>query len=133
MITEVKVNPNLIAPSQDFLKPDTIRYIFDCLDRNDLECLPPPPIVREDGVDNLVAIDGHNLIAVMLYMGQDVDVYVANSPNDMISEKSEADKARSDALRNKFHEAVVRRHQIETEGINSFADLIAKYKELFPK
>ncbi len=60
MLVEAKT----IIPSQDFLKPATVRFIFDCIKSGDLDKLPPEPIVRKDENGNLVAIDGHNILAV---------------------------------------------------------------------
>jgi len=61
----INVKASQIKPSQDFIKEETIGYILECIIKNELNKLPPTPIVRlnPDG-SGYIAIDGHNLIAV---------------------------------------------------------------------
>ncbi len=73
----MKVSPKTILPSQNFLKPKTVAFIFDCLRDGNFDDLPPTPIVRKDDNGNLIAIDGHNLIAVRLYRHEDIEVHLA--------------------------------------------------------
>ncbi|HSW99843.1 MAG TPA: hypothetical protein VLH38_02285 [Patescibacteria group bacterium] len=68
----MQIAPEKILPSQDFLKEKTVRYIFDCLANGQVDRLPPAPLVRKDEHGNLVAIDGHNLIAVRLFRKEPV-------------------------------------------------------------
>lgn len=127
----MKVSPNSIRPSQDFLKPNTVLYIFECLSKEELSKLPPTPIVRKNAQDQLIAIDGHNLIAVLNSLGKDVEVHIAQSDDDGIPERNEADKQRNLDLKNKFESVLEEQKRIEQEGITSFNDLNAKYAELF--
>lgn len=127
----MKVNPNSILPSQNFLKEGTVRFIAECIRENKLDMLPPAPIVRNDEQGRLVAIDGHNLIAVKSCLGQDIEVHVATSASDGVAETSEANKIRNQELANKFDVTLSEQQRVASEGIASFADLIAKYDELF--
>jgi hypothetical protein len=77
----VLISPEKIALSQDFLKERTVKF-FSCLRDGNTEDLPPTPLVRKDDEGNLLAIDGHNLIAARQFRGEDVEVIVAESPID---------------------------------------------------
>lgn len=127
----MRVNPSQIVPSQDFLKPDTVRFIFKCIEDREFDKLPPSPIVREDAQGRLVAIDGHNLIAVKDFLGQELEVHVAQFADDGISEIAEADKVRNQELKHKFDSILEEREMVKKAGINTFSDLIAKYPETF--
>ena len=98
----MKVPPADILPSQDFLKPKTIEFIFSCIKNGTLDKLPPAPIVRKDSEGNMVAIDGHNLIAVKLYRNEDIDIHLAKSANDGLPETSEANTERNQILKDKY-------------------------------
>lgn len=125
------VSPKQIAPSQDFLKERTIRFIFDCLRDGNSQDLPPTPLVRKDKAGNLVAIDGHNLIAVRLFRGEDVEVIVATSATKGLPPTTEANIARNQELADKFNSVLDERQKVAASGIVTFADLIARYPSLF--
>ena len=125
------VNPRDILPSQDFLKPSTITYIFSCIENNELDKLPPAPIVRKDDEGNLIAIDGHNLIAVMHALGQDIEVHIANSKNDGLVVKDVKYEDRNEDLLEKYDHVIGLREETLLNGINTFRDLLDKHRELF--
>jgi hypothetical protein len=124
------IDPRQIAPSQNFLKEDTVRFILECLRNGDEASLPPEPILRQDTEGRPVAIDGHNLLAVRAFMNQRQDVHIAISPEDGLSD-DEGGAARNEDLRNKFESSLVDRDKVVAEGIVSFDDLIQKYPNLF--
>lgn len=125
------VSPNSIHPSQDFLKENTIRFILQCFEENTLDELPPTPIVRKDSNGELVAIDGHNLLAVKAYRGEDVEVIVAYSTAPIFPETSEANSTRNLELKEKYERVLEEADRIQADGIKNFDNLIAKYPELF--
>ena len=127
MLVEAKT----IIPSQDFLKPATVRFIFDCIKSGDLDKLPPEPIVRKDENGNLIAIDGHNILAVRSFNDEAIEVHVATSANDGLPEVSDANIARNDDLRMKFDDVLKERVVLHDAGVDSFEDLIEKYHDLF--
>ncbi len=129
--SSMRVSPELIAPSQDFLKPSTIAFIFDCIERDELDRLPPDPIVRQDTDGALIAIDGHNLIAVKLYRQEEIEVHLASSATDGLPVHTQADTQRNNDLREKFEIVLDERNRVSGEGIASFRDLIKRYPELF--
>lgn len=125
------VSPNQIAPSQDFLKENTIRFIFSCLNDGKNDELPPSPLVRKDETGVFVAIDGHNLIAVRLFRGEDVEVVEATSSTDGLPPTSQANATRNQELAEKFDLVLEEQKRVAASGILSFADLIARYRSLF--
>jgi hypothetical protein len=125
------ISPEHIAPSQDFLKEGTVRFIFACLRDGNTDELPPTPLVRKDEQGQLVAIDGHNLIAVRLFRGEDVDVVVAESSTSGLPANSEANITRNQELADKYDTVLGERRKVAAEGITTFADLIEKYRPLF--
>ena len=125
------ISPEKIAPSQDFLKERTVKFIFSCLRDGNTEDLPPTPLVRKDDEGNLVAIDGHNLIAARQYRGEDIDVIVAESATDGLPPTSEANITRNEELAAKYDSVLDERRKVAAEGIVTFADLIARYQPLF--
>lgn len=127
----MKLDPKNIAPSQDFLKPNTVRFILDCFTINKLSELPPAPIVRQDEEQNYVAIDGHNLLAVCAYLGESSEVHLAKSADDGLPETTNANKIRNQELRLKYELSMAERDRVRAEGVTSFRDLIAKYPDLF--
>ncbi len=127
----MKVLAATVHPSQDFLKEDTIKHIFRCLRDGRLDKLPPTPIVRLDNKGNLIAIDGHNLIAVRAFLGELVEVFVATSSKDGLPETSSANIERNRELRHRYKAALLDNNRINKEGITSFADLLTKYQMLF--
>lgn len=125
------VSPNQILPSQDFLKPDTLKYILACMESGELEKLPPAPIVRKDESGNLIAIDGHNLIAVKQSLGKEVEVHLATSAEDGLPAVSESNIARNRDLKDKFESVIIDNKRLQESGITTFDDLIAQYADLF--
>ena len=125
------ISPEKIAPSQDFLKERTVRFIFSCLRDGKTEELPPTPLVRKDDEGNLVAIDGHNLIAARQFRGEDIEVIVAESPTDGLPPTTEANITRNEELAAKYDFVLEERQKVVAEGIVTFIDLIARYKPLF--
>ena len=127
----MQVSANKILPSQNFLKEGTVRHIFECIRSGQLEKLPPTPLVRRDDSGDLVAIDGHNLIAVRLFRGEPVEVFVTNSPTDGLPPTTAANIERNKELAEKFRTVLDERQRVAAEGILTFADLIAKYQDWF--
>jgi len=127
----VLVNPELVQPSQDFLKPQTVGFIFDCLKNGHEDLLPPTPIVRSDNKGDLVAIDGHNLLAVYAFLRQELNVHVAASPEDGLPETTDQNKQRNNDLRAKYDICLAERSSVQKEGIMSFQDLIRSNNKLF--
>lgn len=127
------VSPEQIAPSQNFLKEQTVKFILTCLRDGNTGDLPPPPLVREDQAGMLVAIDGHNLIAVRSFRGEKVEVVAAASATDGLPPTTEANITRNRELANKYEFVLVERQKVAAEGIVTFADLITRYRHLFAK
>lgn len=127
----MRVSPENILPSQNFLKERTVRFIIDCLLTGKVDDLPPTPLVRKDDEGRLVAIDGHNLIAVRRHRNEDIEVIVAESAQDGLPATSEGNITRNQELADKFDTALEEQRKVAAEGIASFDDLIAKYPELF--
>ena len=125
------ISPKKIAPSQDFLKERTVKFIFSCIREGNTEELPPTPLVRKDDEGNLVAIDGHNLIAARQFRGEDIEVIVAESSTDGLPPTTEANIARNEELAAKYDSVLGERQKVAAEGIVTFADLVARYKPLF--
>jgi hypothetical protein len=127
----VKLRTDQIAPSQDFLKPGTVKFIFECIGSGNLESLPPTPIIRQDANGAYVAIDGHNLIAVRAFRHEDIEVYVATNADDGLPPESPRNEIRNTDLRTKFETVLSERDKIAAEGVRSFHDLIQRNEELF--
>lgn len=127
----MRVSPEQILPSQDFLKPHTIGFILECIQNGELDRLPPDPIVREDDDGNLIAIDGHNLIAVKLYRHEDIDVYLAKSADDGLPATTSANVQRNVDIRDKFNTVIDERAIVKAKGIKTFQDLLERYSSLF--
>src|SRR5665213_2631075 len=100
----VTLTANRIHPSQDYLNEKTIEYILSCFRDDDLDSLPPPPIVRKaDKKDEYIAIDGHNLIAVCDFLGIACLVYIAENRDDGLPENHDPKiKQRNIDLHDKF-------------------------------
>lgn len=127
----IEVNPRRVVPSQDFLKEKTVRFILQCIKNGDEQKLPPTPILRKDDQGQLVAIDGHNLLAVMAYLDRKVEVHVALNNEDGLPPIKEANISRNQDLRSKFESCLNGRDKAKSHGVNSFKDLIIKYQQLF--
>lgn len=126
----MKVSPENILPSQNFLKPQTIKYILECIKNGDLDKLPPIPIVRNDTEGKMIAIDGHNLIAVKIFRNEAIDVHIAKSADDGLLPSSDANIQRNVDLKEKFAAVLECRTNLKAEGINSFDDLIVRYNNI---
>jgi len=125
------ISPEQIAPSQDFLKERTVKFILECLRTGKTDELPPTPLVREDEEGDLVAIDGHNLIAVRAFRGEDVDVRVVAASTDGLPSITQANITRNEELAEKYDLVLEQRREVAAKGIVSFAGLIALYPLLF--
>lgn len=125
------VDPNGIYPSQSFLKTKTFKYIFECLRTGQRDKLPPPPIVRDDGQGHYVAIDGHNLLAVMAFRHEPVEVLVADSTDPVLPETSEANIQRNRALQASYGTVLAEREKVRQKGYATFADIVRKYRSIF--
>ena len=125
------ISPEKIVPSQDFLKERTVKFIFSCLREGNTEDLPPTPLVRKDDEGNLVAIDGHNLIAARQFRGEDVEVIVAQSSTDGLPPTTEANITRNEELAAKYDSVLDEQRKVAAEGIVTFTDLIARNQALF--
>lgn len=128
----IRISPEIITPSQDFLKPGTVAFIFDCIEKGKFDQLPPSPIVRRGKNDELIAVDGHNLIAVKLYRREDIEVHMANSVTDRLSSITDASISRNKDLEEKFEAVLDEQDYLRSQGITSFWDLINRYPDLFP-
>lgn len=131
IMSQMKVSPENILPSQDFLKERTVKFILECLRSGNTQELPPTPLVRKNEAGQLIAIDGHNLIAVRLFRNEDIEVFVAESASDGLSPTSEANITRNQELAAKFDTVLDEQQKVFAGGIKNFGDLIAKYSELF--
>ena len=128
----MRISPEQITPSQDYLKPDTVAFIFRCIKEGRTDQLPPVPIVRQDTGGTYIAIDGHNLIAVRLYRREDIEAHVARSASDGLPPDSDANIQRNKDLQEKFELALEERDRVAIVGVISFLDLIKRYPALFP-
>jgi hypothetical protein len=128
---QMKVSPNQILPSQDFLKAHTIHFIVESINKGELEKLPPSPIVRKDDSGRLIAIDGHNLIAVRCQRNEEIEVHLAHSADDGLPNTSEANIQRNKDLKAKYNSVLLERLRLHEQGIDSFKDLIDRYPDLF--
>ena len=125
----INVRPHRVLPSQNILKKDTLMFIFTCYRDQTLHKLPPPPIVREDTMTkNLIAIDGHNLLAINASLGKETQVYVATSKNDGLEGESVAIHKRNKDLFEKFDVVL----ELVNEKI-TFKTLLKKYNLTFRK
>ena len=124
----MRVSPSDIAPSQDFLKEQTLRFIGDCIRKGQFDDLPPAPIVRKDTEGKLVAIDGHNLIAAKWWLEEDIEVHLAESANDGIAGVTEASLKRNQDLSKKFEIVLSDVENIRQHGVKNFDDLCGKYE-----
>ena len=119
-----------ILPSQDFLKDDTIKHILDLIHKNKLGDLPPTPIVVAVG-DVYVALDGHNLVAVMDFLNRDIKVFVASSKTDKVAGNNAASTGRNKEIMLKFDKILENLKTTQSKGIHDFTELRKKYSELF--
>jgi len=127
----MKLNPSQITPSQDFLKPNTVRFILSCFATANLADLSPAPIVHQDPNGNYVAIDGHNLLAVMAHRGEDIEVHLAKDAHDGLPPSADQNRERNQDLLEKFEACLVERDKVAGRGIQSFQDLIQRNPALF--
>ena len=118
------IDSGIVRPTQDFLKEDTLKHIVQCYKTGNLEKVPPPPIVRKDADDSLVAIDGHNLLAVNYLLGKSTEVFIAKDSNDKYPGESEAIIKRNKDLNEKYDSAIVSSRELEIKGIKTIKDLV---------
>ena len=130
MATEQYVNTQDVSPSQDFLKENTLRFILDCIKNGKEDELPPEPILRKDSDGNLIAIDGHNLLAVNGLLKRPTRVHIAEDATDGLPETGDANITRNKDLAEKFELSLAERDRVAEEGVKSFADLTAKYPDI---
>ena len=129
----IEVDTSIVRPSQDFLKPDTLRHIFTCYFGGDRSQLPPAPIVRVHPAGGYIAIDGHNLLAIDDLLGYTCRVYVANNPTDELTPADvkrstpEALAHRNVDLKEKFDSSLERANQLSSMDLGSFGLLRSKY------
>ncbi len=125
------MTPDTIQPSQDFLKPSTIGFIISCIKNEQYDELPPRPMIRQDDQGNYVAIDGHNLLAVMCFLGRAVDVHLAATASDGIQGHGAAIEQRNADLLTKFDSCLTDRDSTAAKGIKTMSDLVASHQSLF--
>ncbi len=129
----VLVSTKEIKPSQDFLKEKTVKFILRCLKNNQPNLLPPQPIVRRGDNGELIAVDGHNLVAVYDWLGEDVSIFVVDDKNDNLQNYGSGVELRRKDFQEKFQKVTLWREQLKKQGINSFSDLWKKYNFLFQR
>ena len=98
---------------------------------NQLNLLPPQPVVRRDDQGNLIAIDGHNLIAVYDWLDKKISVFVVDDQDDNLRNYGQGAELRQKDFQEKFQKVTFWREQLKKQGINSFADLRKRYRPLF--
>jgi nicotinamide mononucleotide adenylyltransferase len=133
MGTYCYVDPKKVLPSQDFLKDGTVRMITNALATGQLDRVPPPPIIRAVGFSTCpVAIDGHNLLAVKLLMGENCLVYLAEHSNDHLplSANEPAVSQRNRDLTEKFAASEDEARQLFAQGITGMPGLLTRYPDL---
>ena len=133
MGTYCYVNPSQVLPSQDFLKDGTVRMIANALASGQLGRVPPPPIVRSANFsERPVAIDGHNLLAVKLLMGENCLVYLAEHSNDHLPASADdpAIEQRNRDLSDKFAASDTEARRLLESGITGMSGLLTHYPEL---
>jgi inorganic pyrophosphatase/exopolyphosphatase len=87
--------------------------------------------VCKDKEGRLVAVDGHNLLAVRFQRKEPVDVVIIKSEHEQLPGASAAIIERNRQLKTKYADVSRRRCQTVDRGIVSFADLVAKYTDVF--
>lgn len=119
----ITLKTSVIKPSQNFLKKGTVDFILACYRNNEMNSLPPAPIVRRHPTipDIYVAIDGHNLLAVHEFLGVDSEVYLVHDAKDRLPNPTnkESVSQRNQDLTDKYESSV-----LEADKINgSFKEL----------
>jgi len=76
-----------------------------------------------DNLEEYIAIDGHNLIAVKDLLKESIEVYVAEHEDDFIFGEGEAIEKRNKDLKDKFNFALSENRRIEKEGVLDFSSL----------
>ena len=133
---KITVKGSQVRPSQDWLREDTVRYILACYAEHRESELPPPPLVRHNPeTRELVAIDGHNLLAVADFLGKEIEVYAVDSSEDRMVEnnvyRKDMVEKRNAELAEKFDSSLRGHEDAKAAGINSFVDLRNKYAYLW--
>lgn len=131
----ITISASQIRPSQDFLKSGTLEYILNTYKQGKLEALPPTPIVRiGDNEEDLIAIDGHNLIAVWDYLDKPIKVYVVESAQDRLTAINDGDAVdkRNKEIEEKYNRALNEANILRSKGITSFNQLRQGYPIIAP-
>lgn len=133
----ILINTENIKPSQNFLKEDTIKFIFTCYFENKKQLFPPIPVVRYDvEKDEYIAIDGHNLIAIYDLLGEGINIYVAKNKRDCLTQKNfpkasmDGLKSRNKDLEEKYDFVIDDYNKLKENNISSFFNLRSKYSYL---
>jgi hypothetical protein len=113
------------------LKPNTIHHILRLLAEGKSEALPPAPILRRLNKVQLVAVDGHNLLAVMAFLGRTCEVHIATSPTNGIADDSNASESRNKDLAVKFDSAIDDSIHVSAQGLPTIDSLVNANLELF--
>ncbi len=74
-----------IVPSQNFVKPDTIRMILDRWINCNKQGLPPKPLVRVGKQGKCIAIDGHTLLVISDLFDRECEVFVVESAGEALT------------------------------------------------
>lgn len=118
-----------ILPSQDFVKPDTIRMILDRWLHQDKQGLPPSPLVKRGKNGEYIAIDGHNLLVVSDLFDGECEVFLVEGKDDILTIEDCPDTSRefvidrNGELKEKFSIVDGLAYQMQEKGILSIADL----------
>lgn len=123
----IKINPAEIQPSQDFLKVDTLAFIWENYTKGNFDSLPSNPIVRENPQGGYIAIDGHNLLAFYASKNLDCEVYVAEHKDDALVGDSEMIEKRNKDLFEKYDWVLVEVNRLAEKRIVLIADLVKHY------
>ncbi len=79
----IKISTNQVRPTQDYLDQKTIEFYLGLREAN--VKLPPVPAVESicyEGKYDL--IDGHHNVAVAHLLGEDIELYVIDSPRELL-------------------------------------------------
>jgi len=120
----IEVESGSVRPSQNFLKRNTVAFIISCYKNNLIDELPPTPIVRQDpGDGSLVAIDGHNLLAVNYLLQKPTTVYLAENEMDFLEGENSSITKRNEDLKLKFNKVLEIASSLKQNGIVTIKDL----------
>jgi len=86
----LNVNPDELLATQDNIKRDTVKFILKTMVRGKFDKLPAIPIVKKED-NNIIVLDGHNLLCVYGMLGKKCDVYVADDAFDTVNGRDKID------------------------------------------